>query len=98
MSTQQPTFPTGASEEAITQPSSTPRTFAALVDHMPKDCTEWSEVYLELSVVTRQLETELTAEREKVRVLREALDRLHDEQSYHCQYVADAIAATEELK
>jgi hypothetical protein len=38
----------------------------------------------------------LTAEREKVRVLREALSRRHDEQSYHCQYVDDALAATEE--
>jgi outer membrane protein TolC len=45
-----------------------------------------------------QLRAELDAERERVRVLREALERRHDEQSYHCQYVDDALAATEESK
>ena len=39
---------------------------------------------------------ELAAEREKVRVLRSALERRHDEQSYYCQYVEDALAATKE--
>jgi hypothetical protein len=34
--------------------------------------------------------------REKVRVLRSALERRHDEQSYYCQYVEDALAATKE--
>ena len=43
-----------------------------------------------------ELETELAAEREKVRVLRSALERRHDEQSYYCQYVEDALAATKE--
>ena len=38
----------------------------------------------------------LAAEREKVRVLRSALERRHDEQSYYCQYVEDALAATKE--
>jgi len=44
------------------------------------------------------LERELAAERERVRVLREALSRRHDEQSYHCQYVDDALASTEAAK
>ena len=39
---------------------------------------------------------DLAAEREKVRVLRSALERRHDEQSYYCQYVEDALAATKE--
>ena len=38
----------------------------------------------------------LAVEREKVRVLRSALERRHDEQSYYCQYVEDALAATKE--
>jgi hypothetical protein len=53
-------------------------------------------VAYDTAVTTRsRIETALTAEREKVRVLREALSRRHDEQSYHCQYVDDALAATE---
>ena len=38
---------------------------------------------------------DLAAEREKVRVLRSTLERRHDEQSYHCQYVEDALAAAD---
>ena len=45
---------------------------------------------------TIQQQAELAAEREKVRVLRSALERRHDEQSYYCQYVEDALAATKE--
>ena len=45
---------------------------------------------------TIQQQAELAAERERVRVLRSALERRHDEQSYYCQYVEDALAATKE--
>lgn len=38
--------------------SDTPETDAALVDHMPKDATEWSEHYLALSIHARKLERE----------------------------------------
>ena len=38
---------------------------------------------------------DLAAEREKVRLLRSTLERRHDEQSYHCQYVEDALAAAD---
>ena len=41
-------------------------------------------------------EAELAAEREKVRVLRDALERRHTEQGYHRQYVDDALDATED--
>ena len=41
-------------------------------------------------------ETELAAEREKVRVLRDALERRHTEQGYHRQYVDDVLDATKE--
>ena len=46
--------------------------------------------------VAQKATAELAAEREKMRVLREALERRHDEQSYYCQYVEDALAATKE--
>ena len=46
--------------------------------------------------IQKMVETRIAAEREKVRVLREALERRHDEQSYYCQYVEDALAATKE--
>jgi len=39
---------------------------------------------------------DLAAEREKVRVLRDALERRHTEQGYHRQYVDDALDATED--
>jgi hypothetical protein len=58
---------------------------------VPKNEREWWA-----SREIEKLERALTAEREKVRLLREALSRRHDEQSYHCQYVDDALAATEE--
>jgi len=62
------------------------------------------------AVFARQLETELASmtaraekaeaelakAREKVRVLRDALERRHTEQGYHRQYVDDILAATEE--
>ena len=38
----------------------TPRTDAALVDHMP-ECSEWSQHYLDLSTFARQIERELAA-------------------------------------
>jgi len=44
-------------------PSDTPETDAALVDHMPKDATEWSECYLSLSIHARKMERERNAAR-----------------------------------
>ena len=46
--------------------------------------------------IQKMVEKRIAAEREKVRVLRSALERRHDEQSYYCQYVEDALAATKE--
>ena len=40
--------------------SDTPRTDAALVDHMP-ETSEWSQCYLDLTIHARQLERELNA-------------------------------------
>lgn len=45
--------------------SDTPRTDAALVDHMPKDETEWSGSYLALSTHSRKLERELARQYEE---------------------------------
>jgi hypothetical protein len=42
----------------MNNPRPTPETDAALVDHMPKDATEWSEHYLALSIHARKLERE----------------------------------------
>jgi len=39
----------------------TPRTDAALVDHMP-ECSEWSQHYLDLTILCRKLERELNGE------------------------------------
>jgi hypothetical protein len=41
--------------------TNTPRTDAALVDHMPS-CSEWSQHYLDLSTFARKLERELNGE------------------------------------
>ena len=46
----------------------------------------------------RTLERELYRERAKVRTLREALIRRHDEQSYYRAYVDAALAATEDAR
>jgi hypothetical protein len=52
--------------------------------------------YAEMKSRTEKAEAELAAEREKVRVLRDALERRHTEQGYHRQYVDDALDATED--
>lgn len=53
--------------------SDTPETDAALVDHMPKDATEWSEHYLALSVHARKLERERDELSKKIEEMREAI-------------------------
>jgi hypothetical protein len=50
----------------------TPRTDAALVDHMP-ECSEWSQHYLDLSTFARQIERELAASKAEVERLKEAM-------------------------
>ena len=62
-------------------------------DEYPMSCRLQDEANCQWCATARN---ELAAEREKVRVLREALERRHDEQSYYCQYVEDALAATKE--
>jgi hypothetical protein len=52
----------------------TPRTDAALVDHMPS-CSEWSQRYLDLSTFARQIERELNASQAEVAKLRDELER-----------------------
>jgi hypothetical protein len=68
---------------------------ANLASYEQFPCRMTAETYIGYGQERDQLAVLLTAEREKVRVLREALSRRHDEQSYHCQYVEDALAATE---
>jgi hypothetical protein len=53
----------GCLQQACSPVSETPETDAALVDHMPKDATEWSEHYLALSIHARKLERERDAAR-----------------------------------
>lgn len=53
--------------------SETPETDRVLVDHMPKDSTEWSEHYLELCVHARKLERERDAARKDLFVLEDLL-------------------------
>jgi hypothetical protein len=52
----------------------TPRTDAALVDHMP-ECSEWSQHYLDLSTFARQIERELAASKAMVERLKANLRR-----------------------
>lgn len=52
-------------------PPPTPETDAALVDHMPKDATEWSEHYLTLCIHSRKLERERDEAREHLALYRE---------------------------
>lgn len=51
-------------------PRPTPETDAALVDHMPKDATEWSEHYLTLCIHSRKLERERDEARRNAEVTR----------------------------
>lgn len=51
----------------------TPETDAALVDHMPKDATEWSEHYLALCIHSRKLERERDEARDQLKAMREAI-------------------------
>ena len=65
-----------------------------------EDQAKWALKYLrraeKAEADAEKAEADLAHAREKVRVLREALERRHTEQSYHRQYVDDALAATEE--
>jgi hypothetical protein len=83
----------------------TPRT-----DAMLNEC-EWGNRWFRAhTILCRMLERELTAEREKVRVLREALENLRDDQDGVPLYTREeqwkqamdgadaALAATEESK
>ena len=53
----------GTPEEPIQVASDTPETDAALIDHMPKGASEWSQCYYELSVHARRMERERNAAR-----------------------------------
>lgn len=59
--------------------SETPETDAALVDHMPKDATEWSEHYLTLSIHARKLERERDAARVPICIGRPIIEILAEE-------------------
>jgi hypothetical protein len=85
--------------------STTPRTDEQVFDWTTEDGSDVvfasmaRELETELVAMTaraEKAEAELAKAREKVRVLREALERRHTEQGYHRQYVDDALAATEE--
>jgi hypothetical protein len=49
--------------------SDTPRTFAALVDHMPENSNEWSEHYLNLATFARSIERRAIAAEARVKEL-----------------------------
>jgi hypothetical protein len=59
--------------------SETPETDEALVDHMPKDATEWSEYYLALSIHARKLERERDAARVPICIGRPIIEILAKE-------------------
>ena len=73
----------------------TPETDAALVDHMPKDATKWSEHYLSLSIFARKLERE----RDEARAL---LTQCSAEREHNAMqalaHKADADAMREAIK
>lgn len=71
--------------------STTPRTDEQTLAYRTEDGSEMVHASF-----AAELETELAAEREKVRVLRGALERRHTEQGYHRQYVDDVLDATKE--
>lgn len=64
------------------------------------DAQEWTETNRANAVVlasfARELERELAREREKVRVLRSALEKLYADTIYHHDYVDYALDATED--
>jgi hypothetical protein len=55
----------------------TPRTDAALVDHMP-ECSEWSQHYLDLSTFARQIERELAISLENQCKAQAEVERLRE--------------------
>ena len=54
---------TNADNSSMTTITDTPRTYAALVNHMPK-CSEWLQHYLNLTILCRKLERELNDSRD----------------------------------
>lgn len=62
-----------------TTTQSTPETNAALVDHMPKDATEWSEHHLPLSIHARNLQRE----RQHILTLVEYLEKMELQNENH---------------
>jgi hypothetical protein len=56
----------------------TPRTDAALVDHMP-ECSEWSQHYSDLSTFARQIERELAASLENQCKAQAEVERLREQ-------------------
>lgn len=56
----------------MSTPRPTPETDAALVDHMPKGATEWSEHHLLLSIHARNLQRE----RQHILTLVEYLEKM----------------------
>lgn len=66
-------------EEPISVHSDTPETDAALVDHMPKDATEWSQCYLELSRHARKMELERNTARIPICIGRPIIEILASE-------------------
>jgi hypothetical protein len=83
-------------------PTDTPRTYAALVDHMP-ECSEWSQHYLDLSTFARQIERELAISLEnqckaqaEVERLTEKLTITEDELSDAREWLDERYKATSE--
>ena len=69
----------GCLHQACSPVSETPETDAALVDHMPKDATEWSKHYLALSIHARKLERERNAARIPICIGRPIIEILANE-------------------
>lgn len=82
-----------AMKEARTQPTEAHLKLARFIRRADDEATATTDF---AEMIADSEARAVAAEREKVRVLREALERRHDEQSYHCQYVDAALAATKE--
>ena len=74
----------------------TPRTDAALVDHMP-ECSEWSQHYLDLSTFARQIERELAASLENQCRAQAEAARLRDENKQLFSSLLRSIALTDKI-
>ena len=87
---------TPRTDAAYFTPGATMYSLAGEMKDIERELAAAKEAYDRVMSIHGTVLEDLAAEREQVRVLRSALERRHDEQSYYCQYVEDALAATKE--